>query len=99
MKDHFKEPISLDEVANLVSMTATSFCRYLKKITNKNLAMFVNESRLVHASKLLAEKPISISEISFESGFNNFSHFNKSFKAYACKSVSQYRQEFKNSIK
>ena len=77
VKDHFQEPILLDEVSELVSMTSPSFCRYSKKITNKTFTTFVNEYRLVHASKLLAEKPMSITEICFESGFNNFSHFNK----------------------
>ena len=99
VKDHFQEPIALEEVANLVSMTIPSFCRYFKKITNMTFTNFVNEYRLVHASKLLAEKPISISEICYESGFNNFSHFNKSFKAYTGKSASQYRQELKTIIK
>jgi AraC-like DNA-binding protein len=99
VKDHFQEEITLEQVANLVSMTQPSFCRYFKKITNKTFTTFVNEYRLVHASKLLAEKPISISEISFESGFNNFSHFNKLFKAYTGKSASQYRHEQKNIIK
>lgn len=99
VKDHFQEPIALEEVANLVSMTIPSFCRYFKKITNMTFTSFVNEYRLVHASKLLAEKPISISEICYESGFNNFSHFNKSFKAYTGKSASQYRQELKTIIK
>ncbi len=99
VKDNFHEPISLEEVSNLVSMTEPSFCRYFKKITNKTFTMFVNEYRLVHASKLLAEKPMSITEICYESGFNNFSHFNKSFKAYTGKSASQYRQELKTIIK
>lgn len=99
VKDHFQESIALEEVSSLVSMTSPSFCRYFKKITNKTFTTFVNEYRLVHASKLLAEKPISISEICFESGFNNFSHFNKSFKSYTGKSASQYRQELKTIIK
>jgi AraC-like DNA-binding protein len=99
VKDNFHEPITLEEVSNLVSMTEPSFCRYFKKITNKTFTMFVNEYRLVHASKLLAEKPMSITEICYESGFNNFSHFNKSFKSYTGKSASQYRQELKTIIK
>lgn len=99
VKDHFQEPIALEEVAELVSMTIPSFCRYFKKITNKTFTTFVNEYRIVHASKLLAEKPISINEVCFESGFNNFSHFNKSFKAYTGKSASQYRNELKTILK
>lgn len=99
VKDHFQEPIPLEEVANLVSMTVPSFCRYFKKITNKTFTKFVNEYRLVHASKLLAEKPMSISEICFDSGFNNFSYFNKSFKEFTGKNASQYRQELKSVFK
>ncbi|MGQ7946869.1 AraC family transcriptional regulator [Flavobacterium sp. WC2509] len=98
VKDNFQEPIQLDTVSNMVSMTTPSFCRYFKKITNKTFTTFVNDYRLVHASKLLAENTKSITEISFESGFNNFSHFNKSFKAFTGKSASQYRHELKSLI-
>ena len=98
VKDHFQEPILLDDVSELVSMTTPSFCRYFKKITNKTFTTFVNEYRLVHASKLLAEKPMSITEVCFESGFNNFSHFNKLFKTYTGDSASQYRQKLRSVI-
>jgi AraC-like DNA-binding protein len=99
VKDHFQDQISLEAVADMCSMTVPSFCRYFKKITKKTFTRFVNEYRVVHASKLLAEKPISIANISFESGFNNFSHFNKLFKEFTGKSASQYRHELKSVIK
>jgi AraC-like DNA-binding protein len=99
VKDNFQEHITLEEVAVLVSMTVPSFCRYFKKITHKTFTKFVNDYRLVHASKLLAEKPISITEICYESGFNNFSYFNKSFKEFTGKSASQYRQELRSVLK
>lgn len=98
VKDHFQEPIQLDTVSNMVSMTTPSFCRYFKKITHKTFTTFVNDYRLVHASKLLSEHNKSITEICYESGFNNFSHFNKSFKAFTGKSASQYRNELKSFI-
>lgn len=99
VKDHFQENIALEEVASLVSMTVPSFCRYFKKTSNKTFTKFVNDYRLVHASKLLAEKQINIAEISHESGFNNLGHFNKSFKDFTGKSASQYRQELRLVMK
>jgi len=99
VKDNFKEPIALEDIAERASMTVPSFCRYFKKMTRKTFVHFVNEYRVVHACKLLAEKPISIADVSYESGFNNFSHFNKSFKEFTGKSASQYRQELKAIIK
>lgn len=94
VKDHFKEQITLDEIAGLANMKVPSFCRYFKKITNKTFTQFVNEYRITHSLKLLAEKPLSITDVCFESGFNNFSYFNKTFKEYIKKSPSQYRKEF-----
>lgn len=98
VKDNFKEPIRLEDIAAKVSMTVPSFCRYFKKITHKTFTKFVNDYRLVHACKLLAEKPISISEIAFESGFNNFSHFNNSFKEFTGKNASEYRHELRSFL-
>lgn len=95
VKENFQRSISLDEISEKVSMTNPAFCRYFKKITGKTFTQFVNEYRLAHAAKLLHEKQISITEVCFESGFNNFSHFNKQFKAYTGKSPSVYRNELK----
>ena len=98
IRDNFKEHISLDDIADQVSMTVPAFARYFKKISRKTFTKFVNEYRVVHASKLLAETSMSITEVSFESGFNNFSHFNKLFKEFTGKSPSAYRNEFKNIV-
>ncbi|TDD99346.1 AraC family transcriptional regulator [Flavobacterium cellulosilyticum] len=98
VKDHFQENISLEEVATLVFMTVPSFCRFFKKATNKTFVKFVNDYRLVHASKLLAEKTIGVAEVCIECGFNNFSHFNKSFKEFTGQSAYQYRQDLKTIL-
>jgi AraC-like DNA-binding protein len=98
INDNFKEHISLDEVSNLVSMTVPAFCRYFKKSTGKTFTKLVNEYRVVHATKLLAESNMSVTNISFDCGFNNFSHFNKLFKEFTGKSASIYRSEMKDLI-
>ena len=95
VKEEFTRQITLDEIADLVNMTVPAFCRYFKKITGKTFTQFVNEYRLTHAAKLLHEKPISITDVCFESGFNNFSHFNKQFKKFTGKTPSVYRNELK----
>jgi len=96
---NFQQHISLDEIADKVSMTVPAFCRYFKKVTGKTFTKLVNEYRVVHATKLLSESQMSIADISFECGFNNFSHFNKLFKVFTGKSASNYRKELKKIIK
>ncbi|NND16032.1 MAG: helix-turn-helix transcriptional regulator [Eudoraea sp.] len=98
VKQNYKEEIALETIADIVSMTIPSFCRYFKKMTNKTFTQFVNEYRLVHASKLLAEKPMTITEVCYESGFNNFSHFSKTFKAFTGHSPSDYRKQLKTVL-
>jgi len=92
---NFQNNITLQEIANKVSMTVPAFCRYFKKTTGKTFTKLVNEYRVVHATKLLSETQNSITDICFESGFNNFSHFNKHFKLITGKSASNYRKEIK----
>jgi AraC-like DNA-binding protein len=92
VRNHFTEAIQLEDMAEVVSMTIPSFCRYFKKVTGKTFTEFVNEFRIVHACKLLSEEKHSISEVCFESGFNNFSHFNRLFKEKTGKSPNAYRK-------
>lgn len=98
INENFKTHISLDDMADKVSMTVPAFCRYFKKATGKTFTKAVNEYRVVHATKLLQEEPMSITDISYECGFNNFSYFNKQFKDITGKSASQYRKEVKRII-
>lgn len=98
INSNFKTHISLDEIADKVSMTVPAFCRYFKKATGKTFTKLVNEYRIVHATKLLAESQMSITDICFECGFNNFSHFNKQFHEVTGSSASAYRNKMKQII-
>ena len=99
VRKHFTRNITLDEIAEESSMTVPAFCRYFKKLTNKTFTHFVNENRIVHASKLLTEGILNITDICFTCGFNNISHFNRQFKEITGKSPSEYRREFKKVLK
>ena len=98
VNNNFQRHITLDEIADRVSMTVPAFCRYFKRATGKTFTQLVNEYRVVHATKLLNESQMSIADICFECGFNNFSHFNKQFNEVTGKSASQYRKEIKLMI-
>lgn len=99
VRTEFTRHIPLAEVANAISMSEPSFSRYFKNKTGKTFTQFANEYRLVHACKLLGEEGLSITNICYECGFNNFSHFNKKFKAFTGQSPSQYRNQLKTIYK
>ncbi len=91
---HYKEKISLSEVAALTNMTESAFCRYFKSRTNKTFSDFVCEIRIGHACKLLIDDKISIAQVCYESGYNTVSNFNSQFKAMKGKSPKQYQKMY-----
>ncbi len=98
VREHFTEQIMLEDIASQTNMTVPSFCRYFKKVTGKTFTEFVNEFRIVHACKLLNEEKFSITEVCFESGFNNFSHFNRLFKLKTGHSPNKYRKNLEKVV-
>ncbi|MFC0181288.1 AraC-type DNA-binding protein [Pseudarcicella hirudinis] len=91
---NFEKKISLEEVAEVANMSPTSFCRYFKSRTNKTYSQLLLEVRVGHACKLLIDGNLSVSQICFDSGFNNSSNFNRHFKAITQKTPLQYQQEY-----
>lgn len=88
--NNFKNPISVDDVAKQINMTATSFCRFFKKRAAKSFVQYINEIRVGYACKLLLEGNYNISGIAYESGFENISNFNKQFKKIRKVTPSQF---------
>lgn len=96
--DNFHRHIALEEVAHVISMTVPAFCRYFKRLTNKTFTQFVNEYRIAHACRMLADEHLSISAVSYESGFNNLSHFNKLFRHITGFSPRDYRRYLRKVV-
>jgi AraC-like DNA-binding protein len=88
---HYREKIELDTVAALVGLTPTSFCRYIKKMTGKTLFEIVLHYRLEASAQLLIGTSQPVNEIAFESGFENVSYFNRSFKKWKGLSPKEFR--------
>lgn len=91
---NFRKKVLLEELAELLHMTPTSFSRYFTNKNNKAFSKFIAELRIKHACKLLTETDLPVSTISYESGFNTLSNFNKQFKEVMLKKPSDYKKEF-----
>ncbi len=77
---NFKDDLSVKDIAQKCNMNTAAFCRYFKKKTGKTFKDFMNEIRLGNAAGLLLKGDLTIAEVSFQSGFNNPSYFNRLFK-------------------
>lgn len=90
--DHFNQEILLSTAAEMTNMNKQAFCRYFKNRTQKTFVAFVNEVRIGHACKLMAQSDQQISELAYSCGFNNLSNFNKFFKLAKGVTPKEYKR-------
>jgi AraC-like DNA-binding protein len=96
--ENFRKQVSLDKAASIANMTTNAFCKYFKKVTRKTFMETIIEYRLNYAIQQLVQTDKPISEISFESGFGDVSHFYKMFKAKMHLSPLNYRKRFMRNL-
>jgi AraC-like DNA-binding protein len=88
---NYKKSICLKNAADICNMEESTFSRFFKKQTGHNFVQFVNRLRVHHACNLLSKTDRSITDICFDSGFNNTANFNRQFFAFCRQTPSQYR--------
>jgi len=93
---HFREEIRIDDIASVAGLAPAAFCRYFRKRTRKSFVEYLNELRISHARKLLAEADISVGQVGLECGFNNISHFHRQFKLHTGTTPLRYQAMQKN---
>ena len=94
MISNYHRDLKLEEIADRANMNVSAFCRYFKKSTSKTFSHALNEIRIGFACKKMVNTDKSISEIAFNSGFNNISYFNRVFKIIKKVTPHQYRQYY-----
>ena len=88
---HIFSTLSIEEFAHLANMSASTFKREFKKIYNDSPAKYMRLKKLDKAANLILISSESITEIAYQSGFNDPSQFSKSFKETYGFSPSQYK--------
>ena len=91
---NYMDEIRLNTLADIAGMSPSAFSRFFKLHTGRNLSDYIIEMRLGYASRMLVDTAKSIAEISFQSGFNNLSNFNRIFKKKKGCSPSEFRENY-----
>ncbi|WP_407557142.1 AraC family transcriptional regulator N-terminal domain-containing protein [Winogradskyella sp. 4-2091] len=87
--------ISVDQLAKKAYMSASHFHKQFKNTLGISPIDYINSEKIKFSKKLIKEsKNLRMSEIAFQSGFNNTSYFNRQFK----KMEMMTPQQFKASI-
>lgn len=94
LNTNYQQKIELESVADIANLHPAAFCRFFKEKTGKSLSEYVSDLRIGYACRLIIEGKLSVSQISYESGFNNLSNFNRTFKKHTGYTPTNYFQEF-----
>lgn len=95
---HFKNPITLNEIADVANLNRTSFCRYFRTRTRKSFWQVLIDIRVGHARKLLIENTMPVAQIALECGYNSVSVFNEHFKRITGITPLIYQKSYCNHL-
>lgn len=93
MEANFRYNLSLKEYAKLCHRSLSSFKREFQAEFKESPGKWLVQRRLKHAAKLLRNSPMNVTEVAFESGFEDVSHFSRVFKERFGVPPLAFRQE------
>lgn len=93
IETNYQKPVDVNEVAAFSHLTTAAFCRYFKKSTHYTFTEFLNRFRINQAKKILMQDK-TVTEACYETGFENISYFNKTFKKITGENPSVFRKKY-----
>jgi AraC family transcriptional regulator, exoenzyme S synthesis regulatory protein ExsA len=96
MENNFLCNLELEHFAKLCNRSLSSFKRDFETIYKTTPGKWLLQKRLEHARKLLVTTRKSLTDILFDSGFENQAHFSRVFKERFNLTPMQYRKNAKN---
>jgi len=88
---NYSTRITLKDVANNVYISHSYLSKLIKAYTGQSFRHLVNMARIEEAVRLLENTSKSLSEIAFQTGFEDHSYFSKVFKRHTGMNPSEYR--------
>ncbi len=91
IQNNYFHKIKLKEVADLIHLTESNFCKFFKKATGKTYSNYLNELRINEACRMLMQSDKTINQISYDCGFETLSYFNRVFLEKKGSTPSKYK--------
>jgi AraC-like DNA-binding protein len=96
LENNFSKKITLKEIADLVYMSESNFCKFFKKSTGNTFSDYLNELRINEVCKLLIHSDETIKNIAYNCGFESLSYFNRVFAIKKSTTPSKYKTHHSN---
>ncbi len=90
MLEHLETPPVIKELAVCANMSPSKLKHLFKQIFGNSIFSYYQEFRMKEAARLLKEEKLSVSDVGYQLGFTNLSHFSKVFKEHIGMKPKQY---------
>lgn len=95
LQDRFAETFSLTEIADFVEIHPIHLAQTFRKFHQTTIGNYLRQIRLENARRELCETKKTLTEIAFDNGFSDQSHFSRLFKREFGTTPTEYRQNFR----
>jgi len=96
---HFHEELSLSDLSEQAFMSASHLSHLFKAELGESFKGLLNLLRIEKAQQMLTdENAMRITDVAFESGFGDLSHFTKTFKKIAGCNPKDYRLKYGETV-
>ncbi|MEF3305272.1 helix-turn-helix transcriptional regulator [Paenibacillus sp. GYB003] len=93
IENHYMEELTLERVADNVHLSKFYMMKIFKELTGMTVFEYVNKRRISQAKLLFRfNKKRTVTEVSFEVGFKQLTHFSRNFKRLVGMTPEQYRK-------
>jgi len=96
VNQHYMEPLKLCEISRQFDISSSYLCRTFKESTGFSFIEYINNIRIKEARDLLVGSSFNVTEIAGMVGFDNTSHFGRTFKLMMGISPLCFRKQFKS---
>mgnify|MGYP000366371324 CR=1 FL=1 len=80
IENNYTHAISIQDIADECHFSESHFMKFFKQCTGTSFISYLNDYRLLIASRLLTSTDLPVTQIAVECGFDNISYFNRCFK-------------------
>ena len=82
MLEHLDKHATIEELAGLANMSQSKLKRLFKQIFGNSIFSYFQNYRMQEATRMLKEEKLSVSEVGYQLGFSNLSHFSRIFEEH-----------------
>ncbi|NPD92911.1 AraC family transcriptional regulator [Xylanibacter muris] len=92
IRKNLNQAISLDILADMACMSKDHFIRMFRSKTGKTPKTYIIKQKMERAELLLVTTDNPIKNVAMQVGYDDCSHFNKTFKAFSGMTPTEYRE-------